>query len=142
MKATSSAKTIFFLGRRHGIKHTFGIHICILYEIVQATGLAGGASADRSRADTTQMGADTETDGDFTPAQGERNGSLTSNPQHITLKPAGQTKRDCESWDAARHLSRGAGKTANWADFGEQASHTTSRDVRVTLIQYSDSSIQ
>lgn len=63
---------------------------------------------------TTQIRAGTETDGDFTPAW-EKKWLFNIKPQHITLKPAGQTKRDHESGEAARRLSRGAGEMANHA---------------------------
>lgn len=89
-----------------------------LYKSVQATGcdagltvvhlqasLAGGPL--KSEQTLRQMG--------ILHQHGKRNGSLTSNPQHITLKPAGQTKRDRESGDSARHLSRGAGEMVNQA---------------------------
>lgn len=60
------------------------------------------------------MRADTETDGDFIPAW-EKKWLFNIKPQHITLKPAGQTKRDRESGEAASLLSRGAGEMANQA---------------------------
>lgn len=62
----------------------------------------------------TQIRADTETDGDFTPAW-EKKWLFNIKPQHITLKPAGQTKRFRESGETARLLSRGARETANQA---------------------------
>lgn len=77
-----------------------------------------GASAGWSGRETTQIKADIETDGDFTPAW-EKKWLFNIKPQHITLKPAGQTKRDRESGEAARLLSRGTGEMANQAGWGE-----------------------
>lgn len=41
--------------------------------------------------------------------------ALYIKPQHITLKPAGQTKSDHESGEEARLLSRGAREMAEQA---------------------------
>lgn len=60
--------------------------------------------------EATQIRAYTETDGDFIPAW-EKKWLFYIKPQHITLKPAGQTQKgDCGSGEAARLLRRAAGE--------------------------------
>lgn len=95
--------------RCYSTRDKYSIHICILYKTVQATGCDAGASTGQSGRDTTQIRADTETDGDFTPAW-EKKWLFNIKPQHITLKPAGQTKRDRESGEAAKQRCRNNGK--------------------------------
>lgn len=55
----------------------------------------------RPRGKDTQITGDTETDGDFTAAL-DKKWLFNIKPQHITLKPAGQTESDHESGEAAR----------------------------------------